>query len=307
VYDFRLIRYGDTFVVKKSSPEGYDYLLHIPRGYNDFSGPQPLLMFLHGAGEIGTDPNTLREQDPAFFAREALKGQETARFPFIAVTPICPENRWEPWRVIAVLDQVLAENKFRFQIDPDRIYLTGYSMGGFGAFETAMEFPERFAAIVPVAGGGEPNKAEKLQNVAVWVFHGANDRTVPTPSSALVVERMRELEHKDVMMNILRNAGHGIVREVYSQDVLYRWLLLKRKSRFGLEETMDRAFLPLQPILPPEKEDGSLQTADDSREEEEPKTLLDDSPGGDASNLIDGGVTGKDLTDSVVTEEPHAE
>ena len=106
--------------------------------YNDFSGPLPLLIFLHGAGEVGTDPNTLRKKDPTFFARETFKDQESTLFPFIVVTPICPENRWEPQRVIALLDQVLSENKFRFQIDPDRVHLTGYSMGGFGTFEAAV-------------------------------------------------------------------------------------------------------------------------------------------------------------------------
>lgn len=230
VYDFNLIRSGDTFVVKKTSPDGYDFLFHIPRGYNDFSGPQPLLLFLHGAGEIGTDPETLRDKDPAFFARDEFRNEETASFPFIIVTPICPENHWEPRRIIALLDQVLSENRFRFRIDPDRVYLTGYSMGGFGTFETAMEYPERFAAIVPVAGGGEPSKAKKLQNVSTWVFHGESDPTVPVSSSDLVVERMRELGHKDVDITTFPNTGHGIAREVYSDPTLYEWLLLKRRG-----------------------------------------------------------------------------
>ena len=248
VYDFTLIRQGDTFVVKKSTEEGYDYLLHIPRGYNDYSGPQPLLIFLHGAGERDTDPRTLLEKTPAHFAKDLFKKQETSYFPFIVVTPICPESCWEPHRVIALLDQVLVENKFRFQVDPDRVYLTGYSMGGFGTFETAMEYPERFAAIVPVAGGGEPDKAEKLLDVATWVFHGENDTTVPIPSAALVVERMRELGHKDVVMTTFSLSGHGIAGLAYMNDSLYRWLLLKRKSRFGQEETFAR-WLPLLPPL----------------------------------------------------------
>jgi predicted peptidase len=271
VYDFNLFLHGDSFVIKKTSPEGYDFLLHIPRGFNDFSGPQPLVVFLHGAGETGTDPNTLREKDPAFFARDKFgvrdkfKHYETAYFPFIIVTPICPENRWEPRRVIALLDQVLSQNQFRFRIDHDRVYLTGYSMGGFGTFETAMEYPERFAAIVPVAGGGEPSKADKLQTVSTWVFHGENDVSVPVPSSALVVERMRALGHKDVKMTTFLNTGHGIVKDVYSDTDLYEWLLSKRRG------------------------------------------LLNHRTGGNTGNLVEGSSSAENFTDPVVTEEFHAE
>ena len=294
VYDFNLIRRGDSFVVKKSSPEGYDYLFQIPRGYNDFSGPQPLLIFLHGAGERGTDPRSLERKAPAFFAKKTFGDRETSYFPFLVVTPICPDARWEPHRVITLLDQVLAENRFRFQVDPDRIYLTGYSMGGFGTFETAMEYPDRFAAIAPVAGGGEPDKAEKLLDVAVWVFHGADDTTVPVPSSALVVERMRELGHKDVAMTTLPWAGHGIVQKVYGKDDLYRWLLLKRKSRFGQEDTFD---FGLHPQSEPEERPVTGQEPDS----------FDDGAGGDTGDLVDGGSTEEELVEPVITEEPHSE
>ena len=225
VFDVNLYKNGHTLVVRKSSQDGYDYLLHIPKGYHDFAGPLPLLIFLHGAGESGTDPKTLENKGPWHFAKEA-----GMKFSFIAVTPICPEKRWEPHRVVATLDQVLVETKFRFNIDPNRVYLTGYSMGGFGTFETAMEFPERFAAIVPVAGGGESSKANKLQNVPTWVFHGEHDKTVPLPSSAFVVEAMKQYGHRDAQTTIIKGAGHGIVRQVYSDPKLYDWMLSKRKN-----------------------------------------------------------------------------
>jgi len=327
VYDFHLIWQGDTFVVKKSSPEGYDYLLHIPRGYNDFSGPQPLLIFLHGAGERGTDPQTLKNHGPAYHATNIFKNRETSYFPFIIVSPICPEDHWEPHRVIALLDQVLVENRFRFRIDPDRVFLTGYSMGGFGAFKTAMVYPERFAAVVPVAGGGEPNKAEKLSDVATWVFHGADDMIVPVLSSALVVERMQELGHKDVTMTLLPLVEHGIADDVYGNDSLYRWLLLKRKSRFGQEETFDRGLQPLQPttevaeeVAPDLLDDTGVPNDDDLPEEnladsdaiEESEELEPDSFDNDLDNdvesetdaLDDRGLA-EENPDPVVAAEPQ--
>ncbi|MDR0608582.1 MAG: prolyl oligopeptidase family serine peptidase [Planctomycetaceae bacterium] len=228
VYDFNLIRNGDTFIVQKSTPDGYDFLLRIPRGYNDYSGKQPLLIYLHGAGESGKDINTLKNKDPYFFSQKTLKNQETACFPFICVTPVCDTKRWEPYRVITMLDQVLSETKYRFQIDQSRIYLTGYSMGGFGTFETAMEYSERFAAIVPVAGGGEPDRAIKLRHLATWVFHGDNDQTVPLPSSELVVKTMQKLNHSNVRLTIIKDGGHGIAENVYSRSELYSWLLRQK-------------------------------------------------------------------------------
>ncbi|MDR3198693.1 MAG: prolyl oligopeptidase family serine peptidase [Planctomycetaceae bacterium] len=228
VYDFNLIRSGGTFVIQKSTPDGYDFLLRIPRGYNDYSGKQPLLIYLHGTGESGKDINTLKNKDPYFLSQKIFKDQETALFPFICVTPVCDTKRWEPYRVIAMLDQVLSETKYRFQIDPSRIYLTGYSMGGFGTFETAMEYPERFAAIVPVAGGGEPDRAIKLQHVATWVFHGDNDQTVPLASSDLVVKSMQKLNHRNVRLTTIKDGGHGIAEKVYSRSELYSWLLRQK-------------------------------------------------------------------------------
>jgi predicted peptidase len=227
VYDFNLIRNGDTFVVQKSTPDGYDFLLRIPRGYNDYSGKQPLLIYLHGTGESGKDINILKNKDPYFFSKKTFEKQETSLFPFICVTPVCDTKRWEPYRVIAMLDQVLSETKYRFQIDPSRIYLTGYSMGGFGTFETAMEYPERFAAIIPVAGGGEPDRAIKLRHIAAWVFHGENDQTVPLPSSALVVNAMQQSGHPNVHLTTIKG-GHNIAYEVYSQADLYQWLLRQK-------------------------------------------------------------------------------
>ena len=262
-FDYKVYCSGQTFVIQKSAPDGYDYLLRIPKGYHDFTGPMPLLIFLHGAGEVGTDPKTLVNKAPFHIANEA-----EIDFPYIGVMPICPEKRWEPYRVIAMLNQVMAETRFRFQADSERIYLTGYSMGGFGTFETAMEFPERFAAIVPVAGGGEPGKAAKLQDIPTWVFHGENDKTVPLPSSARVVEAMEQNGHNDVKITVIPGAGHGIARQVYSNPYLYNWLQLKKKK------------------------------VSDS---------FDGGADGNTGNFIDSGSSGQNLTNSVVPEEFHVE
>ena len=156
-FDLQTYFFGSTIVVRKLSLYQYDYLLHLPRGYHDF-GKRPLIIFLHGAGETGKDVRTLQQLDIVHYAKNSVPPKD---FPFIVVSPITPKHGWDSKHVVAFLDQFLADNRFRYNIDTSRIYLTGFSMGGFGTFQTACDFPDRFAAIVPLAGGGDPAKAAR--------------------------------------------------------------------------------------------------------------------------------------------------
>ena len=102
------------------------------------------------------------------------------KLPFIVVSPQCPANEW--WSV-EVLDALLREVASQYKVDTDRIVVTGLSMGGYGTWNLATAYPDRFAAIAPICGGGNPLEACKLKNVPVWVFHGAKDPVVPLKSS----------------------------------------------------------------------------------------------------------------------------
>jgi predicted peptidase len=224
MFDCYVFRYGQTFAVRTEQPQtgGYDYLLRIPRGYTSFSQPYPLLIFLHGAGESGTDVLTLSDKDVFAVWHERHRDRN---FPFIVVSPICPGNRWEPRLIIDILDRVMLENKYRFAIDPSRIYLTGYSMGGFGTFETAMEYPDRFTAIAPLSGGGECAKAEKLRDMPIWAFHGAEDMIVPVSSSQLLIEEIKRCGNQNTHLTIFHKKGHDIVQQVYIAETMYSWML----------------------------------------------------------------------------------
>jgi alkaline phosphatase D len=132
---------------------------------------------------------------------------------------------WSPETICAVLDEV-AE---RHAVDRDRVYLTGYSMGGWGTWETAMAAPERFAAIVPLCGRVIPLLAFRIWQMPVWAFHGDADDVVPISHSREMVETLRGMGNDKVRFTIYAGAGHEIWGRTYSSPELYAWLLEQRR------------------------------------------------------------------------------
>ena len=147
------------------------YLLFVPKDYHARPDRSfPLILFLHGAGERGDDLDLVARHGPPKIVRQRED------FPFIVVSPQCPAEQWWRAQPLAVL---LDEVQARLRVDPDRIYLTGLSMGGYGVWEMALTYPHRFAAIAPVCGGGVPLCIARIAHLPAWVFHGAEDDVVP--------------------------------------------------------------------------------------------------------------------------------
>lgn len=146
-----------------------NYLLYLPQDY-DQQESWPLLLFLHGSGERGNDLELVKKHGPP---KLIAGGKE---FPFIVVSPECPqERRWEPIELVALLDDLCNKHK----VDANRIYVTGLSMGGFGTWKLASYVPDKLAAIAPICGGGEKYWARQFAHLPVWAFHGAKDTGVP--------------------------------------------------------------------------------------------------------------------------------
>jgi len=200
------------------------YLLCVPEGYAESDQPWPLVLFLHGKGERGDDLDLVAVHGPP---KHAAAGES---FPFILVSPQCPDDDW--WtsvRQITALNALLDDIIDRYRVDEDRVYLTGLSMGGFGTFALATAAPDRFAAMAPICGGGEPFAAETMSHIPTWVFHGAQDEVVPLKRSQEMVDAL-EAAAADVKFTIYPEANHDSWTETYDNPELYEWLLKQRRK-----------------------------------------------------------------------------
>jgi predicted peptidase len=196
------------------------YLLFLPEGYDKSDKHWPLILFLHGAGGSGNDLSRVKVHGPP-------KIVETKKdFPFIVVSPQSPRFGWDSDALNALVDEVIAN----YRVDKDRVYLTGLSMGGFGTWALAAAHPEKFAAIVPICGGGDPALAKRLKDLPIWVFHGAKDRVVPPERSETMVKAIRAAGG-DPKLTIYPDADHDSWTRTYDNPDLYTWLLKhKRKT-----------------------------------------------------------------------------
>jgi predicted peptidase len=196
-----------------------DYLLFLPVGY-DQKQSWPLLLFLHGAGERGDDLELVKKHGPPKIV-EAKRD-----FSFIVVSPQCKANVWwEPIELLALLDHVVA----KYKVDEDRISVTGLSMGGFGTWGLAFREPDRFAAIAPICGGGEPYWAERFRHLPVWAFHGAKDPVVPLRRTQEMVDALKKAGGRP-KLTVYPEADHDSWTETYDNPEFYEWLLRQKRS-----------------------------------------------------------------------------
>ncbi|MBI9071549.1 MAG: prolyl oligopeptidase family serine peptidase [Melioribacteraceae bacterium] len=197
-----------------------EYLLYTPDNYSETDEKLPLLLFLHGSGERGNDLNKVKVHGPPKLIEEGKK------FPFIVVSPQCPEGKW--WS-IEDLEALLNNIIEQYKVDEDRIYLTGLSMGGFGTWEFAIEFPGKFAAIAPVCGGGNKFAVDRIKHIPIWVFHGAKDNVVKPEQSEVMVEALEKVG-SDVKFTLYPEATHNSWTETYNNEDLYNWFLEQKRK-----------------------------------------------------------------------------
>ncbi len=213
-----------------------DYLVYLPKEYGkDAQKKWPLILFLHGSGERGSDLNKVKLHGPP-------KVAEAKNLPFVVVSPQCPDGQWWKSDVVAtLLDEVLA----KYSVDPDRVYLTGLSMGGFGTWQTAIDYPDRFAAIAPVCGGGNRYLAAGIKNVPAWVFHGQKDKSVPFSASVEMATALRQ-SGGDVKLTAYPEAGHDCWTVTYDSPQLYDWFLKHKRGEHAPAEEIPVAGKPVR-------------------------------------------------------------
>ena len=223
---------SSTFYWKSTRRGEMPYLLHLPQGYSPHAGKSwPLLVFLHGAGERGSNVQRAGIHGPMNLVKRGTK------LPFVIVAPLCPAGeRWQNDSLNLLLDHVTK----KYRVDKNRVYLTGISMGGYGTWNLAIDHPERFAAIAPICGGGdlislvlaqhyEKQRLAELRKVGIWAFHGGKDNVVPPDESERMVNSLKKLGVEDVKLTVYPNAEHNSWTETYNNPELYEWFLQHKR------------------------------------------------------------------------------
>ena len=225
-----------------ANPGGYTFLLSLPENPAKRSSERwPLILFLHGSAFRGSDvsvvgthglPKLINGIGELSDAERNVGDRVAAKC--VVVAPQCPDYEvWDDVRLLALLDRVGGE----LNIDLDRVYLTGLSMGGFGAWSLGLRHPERFAALVPICSGGriadvraaQARHDEALRSLGVWAFHGAKDPVVPVDESQRMIEALQTAGTRDVRLTIYPDAEHDAWSATYANPELYAWLLQHRR------------------------------------------------------------------------------
>lgn len=208
-----------TYKITKTIQADYQYLLYLPS--KPSQGSFPLILFLHGSGERGDSLNLVKKNGIPSFV------ESKDDFPFVLVVPQCPEGEvWDADRLMALIEDV----QHNYPIDENRMYVTGLSMGGFGTWDIACRYPEKFAAIAPVCGGGSWLMARKLKDMPIWAFHGAKDDVVLPIESERMVNAVNE-EGGSAKLTIYPEANHNSWTETYDNPELYIWFLNHKRSK----------------------------------------------------------------------------
>jgi predicted peptidase len=220
------------------------YRLLVPDGYDAKAEARyPLVLFLHGAGERGTDNNAQLK----WGGRELATKLQAAGKCF-AIAPQCPPGKqWvnTPWaKGTYSLDQVPESEELKmaieavddataeFKVDKKRIYVMGISMGGFGTWDAIARRPDLFAAAVPICGAGDPAAADKIKPVAVWAFHGGADTVVPTQGSRDMVAALTKAGAAEPKLKYTEfpSVGHNSWTPAWATKGLFEWLLKQHRE-----------------------------------------------------------------------------
>lgn len=210
-------------VLSETEKTSMSYWLFLPNDYGkDSEKKYPLLLFLHGAGERGNDIAKVKAHGlPKLLQNEKI----SADWPFITVSPQCPPGvSWAPSQLMLMIEEL----ESKYDIDPERIYVTGLSMGGFGTWGLLYHYPEKFAAGAPICGGFPPEGAEELLDVPIWAFHGLKDDVVKPDMSIGIINAIKEKGGQKYRMTFYPELDHDSWTLTYENPELYRWFLRQK-------------------------------------------------------------------------------
>ncbi len=238
----------------------YNFRVYIPPNHQK-SEKLPVMLFLHGSDERGDD----NESQITGFKKIIERNPE--KFSFIVVFPQCQKGKiWAgemTEQAIEALDQTVKE----FNGDENRLYLSGFSLGGYGAWQTALLYPDKFSAIVPISGRILPRLekssneksqisseiislaesknpyqlfAERIGKTPIWAFHGKEDKIVPINQVRKMIETLRSNGNKNVNFTEYENSGHVIIEKVFEEENLFEWLASQRLNGIKIVELSEK-------------------------------------------------------------------
>ena len=198
----------------------YNFILKLPDDYNKLAEKQPLIIFLHGKSLSGNNLDRVKRYGVLYASN---KGTDV---PGIVAAPQT-SNGWNAEKVIEVIDYVV-EN---YNVDTNRIYVCGMSMGAYGTMEVAGKYPDRIAAAVAICGGGNVSDACNLSKIPVWIQHGSADRAVPVSESKKIYNAIKKCNNDaDATLTIIKGGTHGSVERLFHRNEIYNWMFSKKKN-----------------------------------------------------------------------------
>lgn len=194
----------------------------------------PLVVFMHGAGERGNDNEVQIIHIKKLFENYSNR----LKYPCFVIAPQCPKNQkwvevdwsarshtmpeqeaWAMQKTLQLIDTLIKT----YPIDTRRIYVTGLSMGGYGVWDIICRYPDKFAAAVPICGGGDENYAAGIKHIPIWAFHGSIDNVVPVARTRNMINAIRKLGGK-AKYTEYKNVKHGSWFKAYKEKQLLQWM-----------------------------------------------------------------------------------
>ncbi len=211
------------------------YRLFIPDNY-DRQRKYPLVLYLHGGGGLGTDNLKQISGGNSFLIGLFTKAESQAKFPCFVVAPQSHDEGWvegndhqTPGKQLKLVFELLERLQTDYSIDGERLYITGQSLGGFGTFAIINERPDLFAAAVPLCGGGDESKANRIAHVPLWAFHGEKDEAVSVERSRRMIAALRRADGKPKYTEY-SGEGHTIWTKVVTEPELLPWMFAQRRT-----------------------------------------------------------------------------
>jgi len=220
-----MIKKNKTLLVDMNRSHQLKYLIYLPKDY--LTKKYPLVLFLHGAGERGTNLKDIEIHGLPKLVRNGKK------FPFIIIAPQCPLNLWwsDPLPV-DLLSKLVNDIVMKYGIHKNNVFCTGLSMGGYGTLALSIKNPKLFSAIIPICGGVDIKNffdILNLKDLPIWLFHGDKDEVIPLENSQSIYKVLKPV-NKNIKLTVYKGVDHNSWDRAYDDNELYKWMLSHKET-----------------------------------------------------------------------------